>query len=51
MIKKTATNTGFASGKVTCKPRALCFYSSSVLTKLFVLQNPPYVTPQTTKAQ
>ena len=34
-------NTGFASGGVTCKLGALCFYSSSVLVDSFVLQNPP----------
>jgi hypothetical protein len=39
--RKTAANTGFASGGVTCKHGALCFYSSSVLVDSFVLQNPP----------
>jgi len=39
--KKTAYNTGFASGGVTCKLGALCFYSSSVLVDSFVLRNPP----------
>jgi len=34
-------NTGFASGGVTCKLGALCFYSSSVLVDSFVLRNPP----------
>jgi len=34
-------NTGFASGGVTCKLGALCFYSSSVLADSFVLRNPP----------
>jgi hypothetical protein len=34
-------NTGFASGGVTCKLEALCFYSSSVLVDSFVLRNPP----------
>jgi hypothetical protein len=29
--RTAATNTGFASGGVTCKHGALCFYSSSVL--------------------
>ena len=38
---KTAANTGFASGGVTCKLGALCFYSSSVLVDSFVLRNPP----------
>ena len=36
-----AANTGFASGGVTCKIGALCFYSSSVLVDSFVLRNPP----------
>ena len=36
-----AANTGFASGGVTCKLGALCFYSCSVLVDSFVLQNPP----------
>ena len=39
--RKTADNTGFASGGVTCKFEALCFYSSSVLVDSFVLRNPP----------
>ncbi len=39
--RKTAGNTGFASGGVTCKLGVLCFYSSSVLVDSFVLQNPP----------
>jgi hypothetical protein len=30
-MRKTAYNTGFASGGVTCKLGALCFVSSSVL--------------------
>jgi hypothetical protein len=34
-------NTGFASGGVTWKLGALCFYSSSVLVDSFVLRNPP----------
>ncbi|MCF8373706.1 MAG: hypothetical protein K9H64_18945 [Bacteroidales bacterium] len=37
----TATNTGFASGGLTCKLGALCFYSSSVEVDSFVLRNPP----------
>jgi hypothetical protein len=42
MIERTpAHNTGFASGGVTCKLEALCFYSSSVLVDSFVLRNPP----------
>jgi hypothetical protein len=36
-----AANTGFASGGVTCKLGALCFYSSVVLVDSFVLRNPP----------
>jgi len=38
---KPAANTGFASGGVTCKLGALCFYSSLVLVDSFVLRNPP----------
>jgi hypothetical protein len=34
-------NTGFASGGVTCKLEALCFYSSAVQVDSFVLRNPP----------
>lgn len=34
-------NTGFASGGVTCKLEALCFYSSSMQVDSFVLRNPP----------
>ena len=36
-----AGNTGFASGGVTCKFGALCFYSSLVLADSLVLRNPP----------
>ena len=39
--RNTTANTGFASGGVTCKLGALCFYSSSVLVDSFVLRNPP----------
>jgi hypothetical protein len=39
--RKTAYNTGFASGGVTCKLGALCFYSSSVQVDSFVLRIPP----------
>lgn len=39
--RNTAGNTGFASGGVTCKLGALCFYSSAVLVDSFVLRNPP----------
>ena len=41
MKRKTPYNTGFASGGVTCKLGALCFYLSSVLVDSFVLRNPP----------
>lgn len=37
----TAANTGFASGGVTSKLGALCFYSSVVQVDSFVLRNPP----------
>jgi hypothetical protein len=40
-LSKTTHNTGFASGGVTCKLGALCFYSSLVLNDSFVLRNPP----------
>jgi len=39
--EKRTANTGFASGGVTCKLGALCFYSSVVLVDSFVLRNPP----------
>ncbi|MBX3043792.1 MAG: hypothetical protein KF896_08750 [Ignavibacteriae bacterium] len=39
--RKTAYNTGFASGGVKCKLGALCFVSSAVLVDSFVLRNPP----------
>ncbi len=39
--RKPAANTGFASGGVTCKLGALCFYSSLVQVDSFVLLNPP----------
>ena len=42
IVKEGRTaNTGFASGGVTCKLGALCFYSSAVLVDSFVLRNPP----------
>ena len=41
MDRIAAYNTGFASGGVTCKVGALCFYFSSVLVDSFVLRNPP----------
>ena len=34
-------HTGFASGGVTCKLEALCFYLSVVQVDSFVLRNPP----------
>ena len=39
--RKTGANTRFASGGVTCKFGALCFYSRAVLVDSFVLRNPP----------
>ena len=39
--KGYAGNTGFASGGVTCKLGALCFYQSLCLVDSFVLRNPP----------
>jgi len=41
VARKAGGNTRFASGGVTCKLGALCFYSSSVLVDSFVLRNPP----------
>src|SRR5690606_1872987 len=41
MAISTGHNTGFASGGVTCKLEALCFYLISVLFDSFALQNPP----------
>ena len=41
MDRKPAHNPGFASGGVTCKLGALCFYSGVVLVDSFVLRNPP----------
>lgn len=37
--QKPAGNTGFASGGVTCKLGALCYYSSSVQVDSEVLRN------------
>ncbi len=34
-------NISFATGGVTCKVGALCFYSSSVIVDDFVLRNSP----------
>jgi hypothetical protein len=39
--KQRTANTGFASGGLTCKLGAMCFYSSSVQVDSFVLRNPP----------
>ena len=39
--RRCRLNTGFASGGLTCKLGALCFYSSSVIIDSFVLRNPP----------
>ena len=41
MKEQRRHNTGFASGGLTCKLGALCFYSSSVQVENFVLRNPP----------
>ncbi len=41
MQRSPAGNTGFASGGLTCKLGALCFYLSSVQVESFVLRNPP----------
>ena len=37
----TSPNMGFASGGVSCKLEALCFYSSLVMVDSFALRNPP----------
>ncbi|PWJ53888.1 hypothetical protein CLV98_1204 [Dyadobacter jejuensis] len=39
--RKSAYNTGFESGGLTCKLGALSFYSSSVQADSLVLRNPP----------
>ncbi len=41
MKKHRTANTGFASGGVTCKLGALCFYSSVLQVDSFVRRNPP----------
>ncbi len=47
-VKEARTaNTGFASGGVTCKLGALCYYSSSVGVDSFALRNPPERKAQT----
>jgi len=38
--KNRTTNTGFASGGVTCKLAAFCRYSSVVQVDSFVFRNP-----------
>jgi hypothetical protein len=40
-MSKTTHNTGFASGGVTCKLGALCFYQRSCLVDRLVFQNLP----------
>jgi len=47
---RAAGNTGFASGGVTCKLGALCFYLSVVLVDSFVLRNPPERKPRNRQA-
>ena len=42
----TAANTGFASGGLTCKLGALCFYSSSVLIDSFGSETRPNAKPE-----
>ena len=49
--RKTGANTGFASGGVTCKLGALCFYSSLVQVDSFVLLNPPERNTRTVSGQ
>ncbi len=39
--RKPTANTGFASGGLTCKLEALCFYLAFVQVESFVLRNPP----------
>lgn len=38
--RKSDTNTGFTTGRVTCKLETLCFYSSPVQVDSSVLRNP-----------
>ncbi len=40
-MRKTTANTGFASGGVTCKLGAFCFYSSTAV------KSPPSPSPKT----
>ena len=46
MTRKAAYNTGFASGGLTCKLGALCFYSSSVLIDSFGSETRPNAKPE-----
>lgn len=38
--RKTAANTSFATGGLTCKIGVLCFYLSSMFLDIFIIQNP-----------
>jgi hypothetical protein len=38
---KTSVNTGFASGGLTCKIEAECYYQTFVQVESGVLRNPP----------
>jgi hypothetical protein len=49
MMRKTAGNTGFASGGVTCKLGALCFYSSSVQVDRLCSETRPNAKPENVK--
>ena len=46
-IRTPATNTGFASGGVTCKLGALCFYSSECLQTVLCSETRPNAKPET----
>ncbi len=39
-MRKASANDCFASGEVTCKFGALCFYSNFVLVESFVIRKP-----------
>ncbi len=41
-----APGTGFASGRVTCKLEALCFYSSVVLVTVLCSETRPNAKPE-----
>ena len=45
--RKPATNTGFASGGLTCKLGTLCFYSSSSLIDSLRSETRPNAKPET----